>query len=163
MALIEMDQREIGPQGTAARVIAGLLAIAIPVAHGLEPWDLAAGLLVFPLIAWALYSLIAAAYDRYRSHSDGHRGTSPSARSWLINVAVLVLLLAIATGLTYLTPVDGGAIWLFFGASLLVVAARGDAGCEVLAIVNALAGRRDTTGCVAFSPVDALEARRGTR
>lgn len=31
-----------------------------------------------------------------------------------------------------MTPIDAGAIWLFFGVSLVVVAVRGDDGCEAL-------------------------------
>jgi hypothetical protein len=109
--------RQIGPIGTAGRAIAGSAAIAYTViAHGLALWDLAAGLIAFPI-------------------------------------------LAIGVGLTFVTPIDGGAIFLFFGASLLIVAARGDAGCEVLAVVNAISGHRDKTGCVAFAPVDSLEGR----
>jgi hypothetical protein len=53
------------------------------------------------------------------------------------------------------TPIDAGAIWLFFGVSLVVVAVRGDAGCEALAIPKAIFGRREQTGCVAF--IDSLE------
>jgi hypothetical protein len=74
-----------------------------------------------------------------------------------------VLFLAIAVGLTFVTPVDAGSILLFLGASLLIVAIRGDAACEVLAVVNLIAGRRDRTGCLAFAPVDSLERRLGTR
>ena len=80
-----------------------------------------------------------------------------------MSIAVLVLVLAIGTGLTFVSPIDGAAIFLFFGGSLLVIAARGDAGCEVLGIVNALAGRREATGCIAFAPVDSVEARLDTR
>lgn len=46
---------------------------------------------------------------------------------------------------------------LFFGASLLLAAARGYAGCEVLAISNWLLRRDDQVGCVVFTPIDAVE------
>jgi hypothetical protein len=71
------------------------------------------------------------------------------------------LILASATALTYVTPIDAGAIWLFLGVSLLVAGVRGDAGCEAVAIPNAIFGRRERTGCVAFTLVDSLEARSG--
>jgi hypothetical protein len=152
--------RQIGPIGTVSRIVAGLLLLAFPVVtHGIGGWDVAAAIIAFPLIASALHSLISAAYDRYLAGWITRRRTARSTRTWLINVSVLGLIVAIATGMTFVTPVDAGAIWLFFGASLLVVAARGDAGCEVLAFVNAIAGHRDTTGCVAFAPVDSLEAK----
>lgn len=152
--------RQIGPIGTVSRIVAGLLLLAFPVVtHGIGAWDVAAALIAFPLIASALHSLISAAYDRYLAGWITRRTTARSTRAWLINLSVLGLIIAIATGMTFVTPVDAGAIWLFFGASLLIVAARGDAGCEVLAFVNAIAGHRDTTGCVAFAPVDSLEAK----
>ena len=152
--------RQIGPIGTAARAIAGSAAIGYTVvAHGLAPWDVAAGLLVLPLLASVLHAGIASGYDRVTMG----RTSSGSARTWVVSVAVLALILSIGISLTFVTPIDGGAIFLFFGGSLLVVAARGDAGCEVLAIVNAISGHRDVTGCVAFAPVDSLEGRLGTR
>jgi hypothetical protein len=152
--------RQIGPIGTAARGIAGSVAIAYAVAaNGLAAWDVAAGLIAFPILASGLHSAIASAYDRVTMD----RTWSRSTRTWVVSVAVLALVVAIGIALTFVTPIDGGSIFLFFGASLLIVAARGDAGCEVLAIVNAISGHRDTTGCVAFAPVDSLEGRLETR
>ena len=52
------------------------------------------------------------------------------------------------------------AALIFYGASLLLAAARGYAGCEVLAVPNWLLRRDDQVGCVLFTPVDALERRR---
>ena len=48
---------------------------------------------------------------------------------------------------------------VFYGASLLLAAARGYAGCEVLAFSNFLLRRNDQVGCVVFSPLDQVEAR----
>jgi hypothetical protein len=48
------------------------------------------------------------------------------------------------------------AALLFYGASMLLAAARGYAGCEVLAVSNWLLRRDDQVGCVLFTPVDAL-------
>ena len=148
--------REIGPIGTAVRAIAGLAAIAYPIAtSGVGPWDVAAALVAFPVLAWLLYTAASGIYEA----TPALRRSSVSTRTWTVSIAVLVLVLAIGTGFTFVSPVDGGAIFLFFGGSLLVVAARGDAGCEVLGIVNALAGRRESTGCIAFAPVDSIESR----
>ena len=72
-------------------------------------------------------------------------------------------MLGAATGLTFVSPVDGTAIWAFVGISLLIGAARGDGGCEVIAIPNALVGRRDATGCVVYAPIDGLEAPANVR
>ncbi len=54
-------------------------------------------------------------------------------------------------------PFTRDAAALFFGASLLLAAARGYAGCEVTAISNWLLRRDDQVGCVIFSPVDAAD------
>ncbi|MGH3452596.1 MAG: hypothetical protein ACRDQW_18220 [Haloechinothrix sp.] len=146
--------RQIGPLGTSARAAVGLAAIAVAITLGVGAWDVAAGLVGLPLLAGGLYAVTAAAYGRGRA---GHPLSTP-AGTWAISVVVLVSVISVATAITYVTPVDAGAIWLFFGASLLLVAARGDAGCEVLAVVNAFAGRRGSTGCIALAPVDSIEA-----
>lgn len=52
------------------------------------------------------------------------------------------------------------AALIFYGASMLLAAARGYAGCEVLAVPNWLLRRDDQVGCVVFAPADALERRR---
>ena len=46
---------------------------------------------------------------------------------------------------------------------MLVAAARGYAGCEVLAVSNWLLMRNDQIGCALFWPIDALEARYAAR
>jgi hypothetical protein len=155
------SRRQIGAIGTVSRGAAGLLAIVVPIlSYGVGAWDIGGALIALPLLATALHLSTASGYERYLAERPAASGEPRSARSWFINVTVLVLFLAIAGGMTYITPIDAGAIWLFLGASLLLVAARGDAGCEVLAFANAVAGRRDTTGCVAFAPIDKLTRHR---
>jgi len=58
---------------------------------------------------------------------------------------------------------------LFYGSAMLLAAARGYAGCEILAVSNLVLRRQDQVGCVLFSPLDEVEAhlsnaspRRGT-
>lgn len=56
------------------------------------------------------------------------------------------------------------AALLFYGASMLLAAACGYAGCEVLAVPNWLLRREDQVGYVLFAPVDAIErGRRDSR
>jgi hypothetical protein len=55
--------------------------------------------------------------------------------------------------------VTSDAALLFYGASMLLAAARGYAGCEVLAVSNWLLRRDDQVGCLVFSPIDGLERR----
>lgn len=141
--------RAIGPIGTAGRSAAGVLLIAVPIAtHGIEAGDLAGALIVFPALSWGLNWLVfvAARRSAWLTHLDAR------AQTWFTNVAMLVLFLLVAVAATYVTPIDAGAIWLFFGLSMIVAALRGDAACEVLAIVNAGGGLRDDTGWVAGRP-----------
>lgn len=56
--------------------------------------------------------------------------------------------------------VTGDAALIFLGTSMLIVAARGYAGCEVLALSNWLLRRNDQVGCMVFAPVDLAESRR---
>jgi hypothetical protein len=65
-----------------------------------------------------------------------------------------------------LTPVyapplsfTSNAALVFYGASLLLAAARGYGGCEVLAISNWLLRRDDQVGCLVLSPIDDYERR----
>jgi hypothetical protein len=152
----------IGPIGVTGRAIAGVVLIVVTIAGpGLRAWDLVGALVVLPALSIALHRLLT-----FGVHTAGvppRPNASPNAvPTWVINLGALVLIIGIGTALTFLTPINAGAIWLFFGISLLVVAARGDAGCEALAISNALAGHRERTGCIAFAPIDLLEARRAT-
>ncbi len=53
----------------------------------------------------------------------------------------------------------GYAAFVFYGASMLLAAIRGYAGCEVLAVSNWLLHRDDQIGCLVLSPLDLLEQR----
>jgi hypothetical protein len=153
-------QRPLRPIGTAARAIAGGALIVVPIASGgLTVWDAFAALIVLPALSVSLDRLLGVGVSRF---AEGTRRVGWDAtRTWAVHVSALVLIVAIATALTFVTPIDAGAIWLFFGVSLVVTAVRGDAGCEALAIPNALFGRREQTGCLAFGIIDSLEARFG--
>jgi hypothetical protein len=150
--------RAIGPIGTVSRVCGGLAAIFVPIAiYGITWWDLAAALVVLPLIATGVVALVSAGSKRYPDVASDHRESTWSGFGVLVGVIVIVI--AIATALTFVTPVDGVAIWAWLGASMLLAAVRGDAGCEVLAFPNAIRGRRDEVGCILYTPIDALEER----
>ncbi len=154
-------RRAIGPIGTVGRIVGGVALIAAAIAwQGIGWWEAAGGLLAFPLLAVGVDAAVTAMLARSGS-ADRHRQSSRDRL--LINATVLVVVLAATTALTFITPIDAGAIWLFFGASMLLAAARGDGGCEVLAVANARAGHRDRIGCIAYGPLDALEARIRTR
>ena len=150
----------LGPIGTAARGFAGGVLILVPIASdGLARWDAFAALIVLPALSVALDRLLAAGVTRLAEITG--RLASDVTRTWTVHLIALVVIVASATTLTYVTPIDAGAIWLFLGVSLLVAGVRGDAGCEAVAIPNAIFRRRERTGCLAFRLVDSLEGRLG--
>ena len=118
----------------------------------------ASGLLVgaaaagFPLVAAIALAALRGPRTRFF--------TAATARGGNARYVASVVVVAIAVGLTFVTPADEPAVWLWIGASLLLAAARGDAGCEVLAVANLLTGRRESVGCILFTPIDAAETRR---
>ena len=152
------DRREIGPIGTASRLAGGLIAIAVPIAFGgFGWWDAGAAFVALPLAATAAAALVTAGYRALDLEPLGRRDAICSGPAcWLVG-----LVLAFYVGLTFLTPLDGDvAFWVWIGTSLLVGAARGYAGCEVLAIPNLITRRRDRIGCILYTPIDRAEARR---
>jgi hypothetical protein len=155
-ALTLRRDRKIGPIGTASRVVGGLIAIAVPIAlSGIGWWDVAAALVALPLITTAVSALVTAGYERYAPESLARRHSICSGPACVLVAGVV----AVAIALSIATPVNEVAIWSFFGVSMLVAALRGYAGCEVLAIPNAITGRTDQIGCVLYTPIDAAEAR----
>jgi hypothetical protein len=145
-------RRRIGPAGTAVRLVVGLGMLGSVVhghlAGGFRPAPWLLGLVGFPLGVLALHSWGSRrAYTRIRA-------TRPLAH--VVNIAVLFAL--------YLTPdyapalsVTSDAALLFYGASMLLAAVRGYAGCEVLAFSNWVLARDDQVGCLVFAPVDRVE------
>ena len=158
---IERHQRHrhLGPLGTAARVIVGLWLLGSVVQGHVAgefrpvPWVL--GLVAFPalVLGWQ--------WRRSRRTASRFKATGPVAH--VLNIAVFFAL--------YLTPeyapalsATSDAALLFYGASMLLAAIRGYAGCEVLALSNWLLRRNDQVGCMVFAPIDHVERRaRGAR
>jgi hypothetical protein len=148
-----MNARAIGPIGTASRVLVGLLALYLalidgpPFADGFEwslTWnDAALGLLFLPGAAIA-FGLLA---ERYASAAVRLTGPVPMA----INCFLIVALVA--------NPYTAGGALLFYGAMMLIAAARGQAGCEATVLSNWLLGRDDQVGCPAFTPIDTAETQ----
>jgi len=147
-------QRRIGNLGTAARVACGVVFIGSVIrgewGSGFVPASWALGLVGFPalLLAWQ--------WVRARRTPAHLQAITPVG--YMLNCAVFFAL--------YLTPqyapalaFTSDAALLFYGASMLLAAARGYAGCEVLAVSNWLLRRDDQVGCVLFWPVDCLERR----
>lgn len=154
------DRREIGPIGTVSRVVAGLVAIGLPIAlSGIGWWDVGAALVVFPAMATVLAALVTGGYERFSPQSLLRPRAICSGPGCVLTITIV----AIAFTVSALTPVSDAAFWVWIGASMLLAAARGYGGCEVLAFPNAITGRRDRIGCILYTPIDAAEARHRAR
>lgn len=140
------EPRAIGPGGTAARLCLGIVLVAWPFfaaeSGELATHELALGLLGLPLVA------LLAIGGFSRASGDPLRATGPTG--YVVNFAIAGALLSL--------PFTRNAAFLFYGASMLLAAARGYAGCEVLAVPNWLLRREDELACPVFSPLDNLEA-----
>ena len=149
--------RGLGPLGTTARLLIGLLLVG-SVVYGqlsshltLAAW--AFGLLGLPALVLAWHGWWV------------HRHPAPIAASGrLISLLGVALFLALYLTWWYAPAMSftSDAALLFFGGSMLLSAFRGDPGCEILSAYNWLLHRHDRIGCALFFSVDALE-RRGTR
>jgi hypothetical protein len=152
------SRRQIGPIGASARIVGGVAAIALPSAlDGFGWWDAAVALLALPLIAAVAAALIVAALRRLApgSLASRHAICSP-ADCGLIAVVILV-----NDAVAALTPANSTVtIWVWLGASMLLAAARGYGGCEVLAVSNLISGRSEQIGCILYTPIDRFEAAR---
>ena len=153
------EGREIGPLATAGRVVGGLLLLAAAsVPDGIGARDVIGGILALPLVATVVAWLVRLVYGRRAPERLAVRHALDGPGLW-----VLGLVIAIATALTFVTPLDAPAIYVFFGVSMLLAAVRGQAGCEVLALPNVLFGREDRVSCVLYGPLDSVESRHRLR
>ena len=148
--------RDIGPIGTAARLVVGLLLVGL-IVYGqlmtsghLAPPTWALGLIGFPALVLA--------WHFWRIRRNLARFSDTSVLSFVLSIA-----LPLAFYLTgwYVPPLwfTSDATLIFVGSSLLFAALRGDAGCEFLALSNWLLRRTDQMACAVFTPIDSLEQR----
>jgi hypothetical protein len=137
--------RSIGTIGTVARLAGAgaLIFLAVGAGDGVQWWDAALGLAVFP------GAVLAAQIFRLRYTRDQLQATS--GLGFCLSTGVAAVLLSVNA--------TQDAALLFFGSSLVLAALRGYAGCEVLAISNFLLRRDDQIGCMVYSPIDEIEAR----
>jgi hypothetical protein len=154
-------ERQIGPIGTAARLVGGMLAITLPIAiHGLSRSEAAVALVGLPVIAAVAAPLITAVYRSVYPTAlrSQHAICSP------LGCTLIAVMVAANGAIVAPTHANGNVtIWVWLGASMLIAAARGYAGCEVLAISNLITGRRDQIGCILYTPIDTAEAERRLR
>ncbi len=145
----------VGAWGTASRAAAGvgLLTWALAVPHtqpvlglpgaGSRVWGTVAGLLLVPGVLTALVAV------RGR-HAPPLRLGGVSA-------------LAVTVGLALVMQVLPVTVLVFVGATLLMLAVRGEGGCEVLAVPNLVLGRSDYLVCLPFATIDGWESARQDR
>src|ERR671918_79249 len=148
---MQLKSRRIGPIGTMTRLVAaaGLLYLALfdGTSWGFEWYDAAVGLALLPAAVIA-FGLAARRYARGPVRFTGSAGTTANC------------LLLVALGVN---PYTAGGAALFYGATLLVAAWRGQPGCEATVVSNAIFRRDDQIGCPLFSPIDEAEARLAAR
>jgi hypothetical protein len=141
------SKRRIGPVGTAVRVAGGLGLIYLAGANGLswdvEWYDPIIGLAVLPAIMLAV-GLVARRHATGSLHLTGPMWTC-------LHCVVIVALVA--------NPYAGGGAALFYGATMLIAAWRGQPGCEITVIPNVILRRDDQIGCPTLSLIDEAEAR----
>jgi uncharacterized membrane protein YozB (DUF420 family) len=155
-------RRQIGTIGTVARVLIGFLMLLygitggrIEAMHGtfqtgFDPLSVAIGVLAFPAV------LLAWQWLRARTAKPRYEATGPLATA--INIAVFIALVLTPMYSPPLSFISNAAL-VFYGASMLLAAARGYGGCEVLAISNWILRRDDQIGCLVLSPIDDYERR----
>jgi hypothetical protein len=144
--------REIGPVGTAARIATALALLYIVGGSTIASWssdlhDAVIGLLALPALMIGL-GLIARRYAEGPIRFAGPLGIG-------LNLAVIFALIA--------NDVTGPGATLFYGATMLIAAWRGQAGCEATVVSNLVLGRYDQIGCPTFAPIDEVEAHLGRR
>ena len=136
--------RRIGNWGTVSRLVLGGFFIIWAIWQGVGGDDAIIGLVAFPAAVSLLLAL---------------RG--PDARPLRLvgpgGYALNILIWTVAFSLALLPTL------LFAGATQLLAATRGYAGCELFALSNWLRKRDDQIACPVHSPIDAWEARANGR
>ena len=154
--------RQIGAIGTVVRVVLGSLLLLFGVLGGqvivingqlrshLELLSFFLGVIAFPAVLLGLHWL------RIRFAPAPLQATGPVAT--VLNILIFFALVSTPLYLPQLSFL-GYAAFVFYGASMLVAALRGYAGCEVLAASNWILARDDQVGCLFLSPIDGAERR----
>ncbi len=156
-----MRDRNIGTVGTVVRVVLGPLLLIwgtlggrIVLVDGLSSLRVDWGALVVGLIAFPVIFLVALWARSLRDPAPlSATGPRETGLNWLL---IIVL-----TGTQGIAPISfiGFGVFVFYGATMLLAAALGYAGCEVSAVSNFLLKRQDEIGCPVLSPIDALDRR----
>ncbi len=144
MSAVRQKSRIIGRLLRFAAVIVLLSMVAEPLSRAsLHGWRLI-GLYFLALVG--IYSALHIVIDRFVS----------SLNKWIGAFLAVIPVILIGTN-------GGGAGSIaaisYIAVSLLIVAARADGGCEVMAIPSLIFGRYTHLACIIFSPIDWLERK----
>lgn len=74
-------------------------------------------------------------------------------------IGALIAVTPVALVYLYVEPAGEFATVTYIGASLILMAVRGDGGCEVMAFPAVVVGKFTHLVCIAFSPIDWLEEK----
>jgi hypothetical protein len=160
MATSATNSRQIGPIGTTARIVVGIIFVLLAVvdspSSGFSWLDVGTLLVVFPLLTIAVAGIVNVVYAR--------RGTPTvlsSAPRWSPAQATAVVGALVAITALTLTPLaDPATLWLFIGLSMLIAAVRGNSGCEIFEIPNMILRTNVATWCPIHTPIDNAERSR---
>ena len=142
-----MRTRQIGPVGTALRVAVGvfLLVYNVGAVDGgsldVRWYEPILGFVVLPGL------MIGVGLVAKRVHGEPVHFTGVGGH--LANLGIIVALIV--------NPYTAGGATLFYGATLLIAAWRGQRGCESTVISNLVLHRDDQIGCPLFGPIDEVE------
>lgn len=153
MAVTMTGSRRIGSLGTTARVVVGLALLAYVAVYEQAGWRL---VLVSWLVGLVGLPALAVAAQWWRVRHAPARLDMTGPLGYAISLGVFVVLFVPQWFVPGMFVLWAAGV-IFFGASMLLAAVRGYAGCEVLAVSNWLLRRDDQVGCVVFTPVDHWE------
>ncbi|MGH8776644.1 MAG: hypothetical protein ACRDWI_16285 [Jiangellaceae bacterium] len=117
--------RAIGPVGRAARLVIGVVVVIV-VAMATDPigwWDVAAVLTAFPVIAVAAVALVNTGYARFAPDALTRARAPWSGSQFVATAMVVAVVVGLGTALTFVTPVDRVAIFVFLGVSCCLLRA----------------------------------------
>ena len=145
-----------GPIGRLLRLVVGALVmiVALPV-YFEAGWAYNLRSLGLVLALAAFYTLMHFVITRFVPHLNRCSGAILA-----VVPVFLVWFLGQGGGLLFGQGEGGTGAITYVGVSLLIDFARGDSGCEVMAIPGLVIGSRTHLPCIALFPVDAFEKRR---
>ncbi|MFQ5948780.1 MAG: hypothetical protein ACE5KX_07965 [Acidimicrobiia bacterium] len=137
-------RRQIGPWGTLSRLALGSVFIYVAYQLGIGWDDAVIGLVGFPAAVMVALALRGPDAPPLRLYGPD---------SYCLGFLVWAVAFIVAPVPTF----------LFAGATQLLAAARGYAGCELFAVSNWIRQRDDQIGCAVHTLVDQAEARAAGR